>query len=41
MRPLYMNLLTRYLTNDTIPLLYGQNELIQDLSSVSRFVPAK
>jgi len=39
--PFYLNLLTRYLTNDTVPLLYGQNELQQNLHSVSKFVPAK
>lgn len=37
----YLNLLPRYLTNDTVPLLFGRNELQQDLYSVSRFVPAK
>ena len=39
--PFYLNLLTRYLTNDTVPLLYGQNELQHSLYSVSKFVPAK
>jgi penicillin amidase len=37
----YLNLLPRYLTNDTVPLLFGQNELQHNLHSVSRFVPAK
>ena len=37
----YLNLLPRYLTNDTVPLLFGQNDLQQNLYSVSRFVPAK
>jgi penicillin amidase len=39
--PFYLNLLTRYLTNDTVPLLYGQNELQHNLYTVSKFVPAK
>jgi penicillin amidase len=39
--PFYVNLLPRYLTNDTVPLLFGQNELQRNLHSVSRFVPAK
>jgi len=39
--PFQLNLLPRYLSNDTIPLLYGVNELQPALSSVSRFVPAK
>jgi penicillin amidase len=37
----YLNLLPRYLTNDTIPLLFGQGDLQHNLYSVSRFVPAK
>ena len=39
--PFYVNLLPRYLTNDTVPLLIGQNDLQRNLYSVSRFVPAK
>ena len=39
--PFYLNLLPVYLTNDTVPLLYGRNELHQHLYSRSRFVPAK
>lgn len=39
--PFYLNLLPLYLTNDTVPLLYGRNELVQQLSSVQRFVPGK
>ena len=39
--PFYVNLLPRYLTNDTVPLLFGQNDLQRNLYSVSRFVPAK
>jgi len=39
--PFYVNLLPRYLTNDTIPLLFGVNDLQSDLSSVSKLVPAK
>ena len=38
--PFYLNLLTRYLTNDTVPLLLGRKELRQEVDSVSRFVPA-
>jgi penicillin amidase len=37
----YLNLLPKYLTNDTVPLLFEQGELQQNLHSVSRFVPAK
>jgi penicillin amidase len=39
--PFYVNLLPRYLTNDTVPLLFGTNDLRANLHSVSRFVPAK
>lgn len=39
--PFYLNLLPRYLTNDTVPLLFGQNDLRHNLYSVTRFVPAK
>ncbi|MDZ7651500.1 MAG: penicillin acylase family protein [Burkholderiaceae bacterium] len=39
--PFYVNLLPRYLSNDTIPLLFGQNDLRQNLYTVSRFVPAR
>jgi penicillin amidase len=37
----YLNLLPRYLTNDTVPLLFGHGDLQHNLYSVSRFVPAK
>lgn len=37
----YLNLLPRYLTNDTVPLLFGRDDLQHDLHSVLRFVPAK
>ena len=37
--PFYLNLLPLYLTNDTVPLLFGRNELKQNLHSVNRFVP--
>ena len=37
----YVNLLPRYLTNDTVPLLFGQNDLQRNLHGVSRFVPMK
>jgi len=39
--PFYLNLLPRYLTNDTVPLLFDRNDLRQSLYSVDRFVPAK
>jgi penicillin G amidase len=39
--PFYLNLLPRYLTNDTVPLLFRQNDLQRSLSGVSRFVPAQ
>ena len=39
--PFYLNLLPAYLTNDTVPLLFGRNDLQQHLHSRSRFVPAK
>jgi penicillin amidase len=39
--PFYVNLLPRYLTNGTVPLLFGSNDLRQNTYSVSRFVPAK
>ena len=39
--PFYLNLLPVYLTNDTVPLLFGRNDLQQHLYSRSRFVPAK
>lgn len=39
--PFYLNLLPVYLTNDTVPLLFGRNDLQQQLYSRSRFVPAK
>jgi penicillin amidase len=38
--PFYLNLLPRYLTNDTVPLLFRQGDLQQSLYGVSRFVPA-
>lgn len=37
----HLNLLSRYLTNDTVPLLFGRDELQHDIYSVSRFVPGK
>lgn len=39
--PFYLNQLPRHLTNDTVPLLFGQNDLQRSLSGVSRFVPAQ
>ena len=39
--PFYLNLLPRYLTNDTVPLLFGHGDLQHNLYSVSRFVPAR
>lgn len=39
--PFYVNLLPRYLSNETIPLLFGTNDLRQNLSSVTRFVPPR
>ncbi len=39
--PFYVNLLPLYLTNDTVPLLFGRNDLAHNLYSVSRFVPGK
>ncbi|HTT10677.1 MAG TPA: penicillin acylase family protein [Burkholderiaceae bacterium] len=39
--PFYVNLLPLYLTNDTVPLLFGQNDLQHNLYSVSKFVPGK
>jgi penicillin amidase len=36
----YLNLLPRYLSNDTVPLLFGTDELQRQLRSVRRFVPA-
>lgn len=39
--PFYLNLMPRYLTNDTLPLLFSTSDLQRHLSSVSRFVPAK
>jgi penicillin amidase len=38
--PFYLNLLPRYLTNDTVPLLFRQGDLQQGLYGISRFVPA-
>jgi penicillin amidase len=37
----YLNLLPRYLANDTVPLLFGQGDLQHNLHGVTRFVPAK
>ncbi len=37
----YANLLPRYLTNDTVPLLFGSGDLQRSLYGVTRFVPAK
>ena len=39
--PFYANLLPLWLTNDTVPLLFGQNDLQHNLYRVSKFVPAK
>jgi len=39
--PFYVNLLPLYLTNDTVPLLFGRSDLQDHLYSVSRFVPGK
>jgi penicillin amidase len=39
--PFYLNLLPKYLTNDTVPLLFTPGELQQNLHSAIRFVPAK
>ena len=36
----HLNLMFDYLANDTIPLLFRNNDLQQHLSSVSKFVPA-
>jgi acyl-homoserine lactone acylase PvdQ len=37
--PFYFNLLPRWLTNDTIPLLYRTSDLQKELGPVSKFVP--
>jgi penicillin amidase len=37
--PFYANLLPRYLTNDTVPLLFWTGELQRELYSVRQFVP--
>ncbi len=37
--PFYLNLLPLYLVNSTVPLLFGREELKEELYSVSRFVP--
>ncbi|MCU0255628.1 MAG: penicillin acylase family protein [Vicinamibacterales bacterium] len=39
--PFYFNLLPLWLTNDTIPLLYRVNDLVGNVWSVRKFVPAK
>jgi penicillin G amidase len=39
--PFYSNLLSGYLTNDSVPLLIRQGDLHKATSSVSRFVPVK
>jgi penicillin amidase len=39
--PFYLNLLPRYLTNDTVPLLFRNGDLQKERDSVARFVPAK
>ncbi len=39
--PSYSNLLPRYLTNDTVPLLFRNGDLNDDVESVAHFVPAK
>jgi penicillin amidase len=38
--PFYLNLLPRWLTNDTIPLLYRRADLVRETDSITRFVPA-
>ena len=38
--PFYVNLLPLWLTNDTIPLLYRNSDLVRETFSVTRFVPA-
>ena len=37
--PYYLNLLPLWLRNETVPLLFRQNELAQNAASVTRFVP--
>jgi penicillin G amidase len=37
----YLGFLTRYLVNDTVPLLFGIGELLKATSSVVVFIPAK
>lgn len=37
----YLNLMPKYLTNETVPLLFRNGDLRKSLYSVSRFVPAK
>ncbi len=39
--PYYTNLLGRYLTNDTVPLLFRNSDLRKELDSVTRFVPRR
>jgi len=39
--PFYLNLLPKWLTNDTVPLLFTRRELQKELYSVERFVPAE
>ena len=39
--PFYSNLLARYLTNDTIPLLFRNSDLQKELDSMIRFVPGR
>jgi hypothetical protein len=36
-----MNLLPRYLTNDTVPLLFRNSDLRRETDSLVRFVPAR
>ena len=39
--PFYANLLPLYLTNDTVPLLFGRHELRQNQDASQRFVPGR
>ena len=39
--PSYVNLLPRWLTNDTIPLLYRNSDLTKNTASEQKLVPTK
>jgi hypothetical protein len=39
--PFYAQFLTRWLTNDAIPLLLGQGEVRSNAARIERFVPAR